>query len=70
VKSRKNYINTKNNIILMKDYGITHKVDLEEREILFLVEILKKKIKDREAIAGLGQIIDKLEHPVEKPSRS
>jgi hypothetical protein len=43
-----------------KDYGIQHSGKLEEREILFLIEILEEKLKNRETILGLGKLIRNL----------
>ena len=52
----------------MKDYGVKHKVELEEREILYLVEILKQQIEDKKTIVGgtqtLERMINRLEYPV------
>ena len=43
-----------------KDYGIQHSGKLEEREILFLIEILEEKFKNGETILGLGKLIRNL----------
>ena len=43
-----------------KDYGIEYFGKLEEREILFLIEFLEEKVKNRETILGLGKLIRKL----------
>jgi len=43
-----------------KDYGIQHSGKLEEREILFLIEILEEKLKNGETILGLGKLIRNL----------
>ena len=48
----------------MKDYGIKHAVNLEEREILFLIEILTEKIED--PIIGLGKLIQTLDDSIKK----
>ena len=44
-----------------KDYGIQHSGKLEEREILFLIEILEEKFNEpHTAILGLGKLIRNL----------
>ena len=43
-----------------KDYGIQHSGKLEEREILFLIEILEEKVRNEETILGLGKLIRNL----------
>jgi|APSaa5957512535_1039671.scaffolds.fasta_scaffold148722_3 hypothetical protein len=43
-----------------KDYGIQHSGKLEEREILYLIEILEEKLDNREPILGLGKLIKNL----------
>ncbi len=43
-----------------KDYGIQHSGKLEEREILFLIEILEEKVRNGETILGLGKLIRNL----------
>ena len=51
----------------MKDYGIKHLVNLEEREIIFLIEILTEKIEDpNTAINGLGKLIQTLEDSIKE----
>lgn len=51
----------------MKDYGIKHLVNLEEREIIFLIEILTEKIETPgTAINGLGELIQTLEDSIKE----
>ena len=44
-----------------KDYGIQYSGKLEEREILFLIELLEEKFNEpHTAILGLGKLIKNL----------